>query len=385
MKKIRALGMWLLFLTKRLYKKPAFLGILIVIPIVIFTYSLTAQQDSGMMTIVLAAEAPENQLSRSLIQELSNSSEVIRFITDKSAMAAEEMVYNGVADAAWIISADIEQELNDFVSGRYTGRGFVKVIVREETIPVLLTEEKLSGQLFICCARTCFIEHLRSNENVLSDLTDEQIGQYFDGISIDNDIFSYSSIDSPTPGSGSKNYLLMPLRGILSVLVMIAAMAAAIFYISDERNGLFSWINIRLKPFVEFGYQFIVVSNVMLFVLVSFIASGISIGLLREVYSALLYVICCSVFGQTMRLLCRNSKVIGMIMPILAMAMLVICPVFISLTDLKLLQLLFPPTYYLNGLYNSAYLAYMCVYIIVLCAFCAGISSLSKRTKFLSK
>ena len=384
MKKVRALGMWLLFLTKRLYKKPAFLGILIVIPLVIFTYSITAQQDSGMMTIVLATDAPENQLAQSLINELSNSSEVIRFITDKSTTAAEEMVHNGVADAAWIISPNIEQEIKEFVSGRYTGRGFVKVIVREETIPVLLTEEKLSGQLFICCARTCFIEHLRSNENVLSDLTDEQIGQYFDGISIDDDIFSYASMDSATDAE-PKNYLLMPLRGILSILVIIAAMAAAIFYISDERNGLFSWINIRLKPFVEFGYQFIVVSNVMLFVLVSFIASGISIGLLREVYSALLYVICCSVFGQTMRLLCRNSKVIGMIMPILAMAMLVICPVFISLTDLKLLQLLFPPTYYLNGLYNSAYLAYMCVYIIVLCAFCAGISSLSKRTKFLSK
>lgn len=379
MKKVRVLLLWLLLLTKRLYKKPAFLVILIVIPAVIFAYGLTAQQDSGMMTIVLSAEAPEDALSGSLIRELSNSSDVIRFICEQDANTAEEMVYNGAADAAWIILSSIKEDLEAFASGHYTGKGFVRVVAREETVPLLLANEKLSGRLFIYCAKTCFVQHLRQGEAVLEDVSDEDIIKYFDGITFDGELFSYSYISDSKPKSNAMNYLLMPVRGILSILVLIGAMAAAMFYIADDSEGLFSWISLRKKPFVELGCQIIALTNIMAVVLIAIIAADLHVHIFRELLAAALYVLCCAVFGQLIRLLCRNRQSIGMLMPILAMLMLVICPVFISIPGLKPIQLLFPPTYYLNAVYNSAYLSYMVLYTVALWVIYKCTSRVRKR------
>ncbi len=364
MKKIRGILLWLLLLTKRLYKKPAFLVILIVIPAVIFAYGLTAQEESGMITIILSAESPEDALSGSLIRELIDSSDLIRFICEKDAETAEEMVYNGAADAAWIILSSIEEDLVAFASGHYTGKGFVRVVAREETVPLLLANEKLSGKLFIHSAKSCFIQHLRNEEAALNDVSDEDIIRYFDGVTFEDELFSYSYISKSKPNSNAINYLLMPVRGILSILVLIGAMSAAMFYIADDSDGLFSWISLRKKPFVELGCQIIALSNIMAVVLIAIIAADLHVCIFRELLTAALYVLCCAIFGQLIRLLCGNRQSIGMLMPILAMLMLVICPVFISIPGLKTVQLLFPPTYYLNAVYNTDYLLYMVLYTV---------------------
>lgn len=366
MKRVRNLLLWLLLLTKRLYKKPAYIAIMLIIPVVIFAYSLTARQDSGMLTIVLSAQMPEDSLSASIINELIDSSNVIRFIGEKDADAAESMVYNGAADAAWIVSADIEEEMKAFVSGHYTGKGFVRVVIREETVPLLLANEKLSGRLFVHCARKCFVEHLRQEDRLSNDLSDEVLAAYFDGVSFKDDLFSYSYITASQADSNAGNYLLMPVRGILSIIVLIGAMAAAMFYITDDQEGLFSWINLRRKPYVELGCQLITVSNIMAVVVIALFAAKLQVSVFRELLVAILYVVCCAVFGQLTRILCHNRQTIGMLMPLLAMVMLVFCPVFISFPGLKAIQLLFPPTYYLNAVYNTSYMFYMVLYTIVL-------------------
>lgn len=369
MKKMRILLLWLLLLTKRLYKKPAFWAILIIIPVVVFAYGLTAREDSGMLTVVLSAQNTEDLFSNAVIDELKGSSDIIRFIVKEDPSVAEEMVHNGAADAAWILSSSAKEDLESFVRGRYTGKGFVRVVVREETVPLILVNEKLSGQLFMHSAKACFLQYLREDD-ALNGLTDAEIVRYFDGVSIEDDLFSYSYISKSDNNENSRNYLLMPVRGILSILVTIGAMAAAMFYIADESEGLFSWISLRRKGYVELGCQVIALSNIMAVVLIAIIAAGIHVQILKELLLSTMYVLCCAVFGQFIRMLFRTRQWIGMVMPFLAVIMLVICPVFVSLPGLKPLQMLFPPTYYLNAVYNNAYFLYLTLYTLVLWIMC---------------
>lgn len=365
MKKLKFLLIWLLMLTKRLYKKPAFWAILIIIPIVIFAYGLTAQEDSGMITVVLSAEDPDNAFSASLIDELKDSSDVIRFTVKEDPSVAEEMVYNGAADAAWIVSSSAREDLKAFVSGHYSGKGFVRVVVREDTVPLLLANEKLSGQLFVHSAKACFLEYLR-DDPALADVSDAGIMGYFDSLSIEDDLFLYDYVSGSQNSDNARNYLLMPVRGILSVVVLIGAMAAAMFYIADDSDGLFSWISLRKKTYAEFACQVIALGNIMAVVLIAIFAADLHVSIFRELLVSALYVLCCAAFGQLVRIICRTGQCIGMVMPILAIVMLVVCPVFISLPGLKPLQMLFPPTYYLNAIYNNTYLVYFVFYTLII-------------------
>lgn len=370
MRKIRIVLMWLWLLTKRLYKKPAFLILLVSVPLIVFGYSLSAQEESGMMTIVVAVEDSTDPFSQSLISELQESSNVIRFMQDDDPVKARQMVYDGVVDAAWIFPEDIEQQIYDFVAGTYTGQGFISVIVREETVSLMLTNEKLSGKLFVSCARNCFLQYFRQNAPEMDSLTDEQILAYFDGVTFDESLFSFSYVDSSVENENSMNYLLMPVRGILAVLIVIGGMATAMFYTTDDREGLFSWISLRNKPFVELGYQAISLTNITAVVLIALCAAGLSVGILRELLSAVLYILCCSVFCQLLRLWCGGVRVTAMVLPVLIIAMITVCPIFFSVPAMKYVQLLFPPTFYINAIYNYKYLLYMLVYsLIVKCLY----------------
>ena len=60
------------------------------------------------------------------------------------------------------------------------------------------------------------------------------------------------------------------------------------------------------------------------------------------------------------------SGALVLLLPVIAILMLVVCPVFISLPGLKYLQFVFPVSYYLYAVYDWIYLLHMIVYTFVL-------------------
>ena len=51
--------------------------------------------------------------------------------------------------------------------------------------------------------------------------------------------------------------------------------------------------------------------------------------------------------------------ILVMLIPFLSLLMIGICPIFFDLSFLKIFQLIFPPTYYLKGIYENSYFLYM--------------------------
>lgn len=358
MEKMRKFLVWFWLLTKRLYKKPSFIALLLLIPVVVFGYSLAAQGNSGMMTIAVCCEDPADDFSAALRDELASSGGVIRFLTDLDKEEAEQMVCDGVVDALWIIHDDIRNDVMEYVSGSYAGQGFVTVVVREKTVPLMLANEKLSAKLFVRCARLCFLNYFRENAPEFDDMTDDQILTNFDNVQFADSLFSFSYVD-PVSQQRALNYLMLPVRGILAILVLVSGFAASMYYISDQKEGLFSRVSLRHRPFAELLYQIICVGNVMLFVMIALLACGWHVGILKELLTSVMYVFCCAVFCCLLRLICRNTVALATVMSVLTVIMLVVCPVFVSIPALKTLGFLFPPTYYINAAYNWSYLVYM--------------------------
>lgn len=355
---------WGSLLSKRLYKKPSFIALLLLIPLIVCGYNLAAHEDSGMITIVVGCEDPSDVFSSALRKELSDSSNIIRFIGNDDLEKCRRMVSDGVVDAAWIIDDDIELHISDYVAGQYTGHGFVEVIVREQTVPLILANEKLSASLFARCARTCYLQYFRINAPEMDTLSDDEILAFFDGVTFDDDLFVFSYVDHHAVPK--LNYLTMPVRGMLAVLVFVSGLAAAMYYASDDQEGLFFWVRTDHKQHVQFGYLFVCVGNIALFVLLALVFSSNCSAFLIELIAIALYVVCCCVFCQLLQLVFNTGRVMAVLFPILAILSLVACPVFIALPSLKWVSLALPPTYFINSIYNTSYLFYMLVYIALL-------------------
>ncbi|MBP3435367.1 MAG: ABC transporter permease [Clostridia bacterium] len=376
---MRRLWMWFLLLNKRLYKKATFVILLLLIPLMILALNVVAQQDSGFVTIALAQDDPADAVSSEIVSKLISDQRVIRFVNCETSEAAQALVSARRADAAWVFPDAMQERLETFLKTRRNKEPVVTVFLREETVPLLLSHEKLAGALYKQCAPMLYRSYARGRTPELDGVSDEKLMSYYHGFEQKNALFQFAYPDETVrqDGDNAGGYLVTPLRGLLSIFVLLGGLAAAMFYMQDERRGVFSWVKQSRLTAVSAACQGIAVLNLSVVMLLSLLAIGMTVSLPRELVLLVLYILCCTAFCSLLSQLCRCVNVLGMVTPPLIVCMVVICPVFFNLGALRRLQFLFPPTYYLNAVHSDRYIVYGVVY----CVICAALSFLLSRVR----
>lgn len=348
---------WLL--TKRLYKKPAFLALLALIPLLLVLFGFVAGQESGMVTVVLACEK-EEPLSLQVMQALEEGTELIRFLRDRTPAEAEELVRYGKADAAWIFPEGLQEKVDRFVAEPVAENAPVRVLQREDSVLLRITREKLSAAIFACCSRSLFLQYAKDNGLTLSR---EELLARYEAASPGTTLFDFSATGG---GQVQQGYLTVPVRGLLAVVLALCGLATAMFEMQDRRLGTFGWVALRKRGMVELGCQLVSVVHVAAVCFLGLVLTGMGGHWLRELAVHGLYSLCVAGFAMVLRRLCPGEKTLAVLLPVLVVVMVGLCPVFFDIAELGGLQLLLPPTYYIRGLYSNAWLGYM--------GLCCGVS-----------
>lgn len=365
------LWMWFRLLTKRLYKKPTFLAILLLIPALVLGYGAAAQGDSGMITVALAQKEAD-PVAESMIQSLDGSSQLIRYQICDDAQTAEDLVRGGKADMAWIFHGDMEAGLKKFVSQPKEKNAVVTVLLREDNVSLRLAREKLSGALYHALSQQIYISYIREHVPEFDGLSQAELMEYYHKQEMTDQLFAFNESDAALENVQTVHYLTAPVRGLLAVVIALCGMATAMYYLQDTRRGTFAWVSTGRLPAVELGCQLVSLVNVAAVVLLALALSGQAGSFLPELLTALLYCPCCAAFSMLLRRLCGSVRMLATLLPLLVVLMLVLCPVFFDLGDLRSFQYLLPPTYFIQGTYNAKYLLYMAGYTGI----CLGLYSL---------
>jgi hypothetical protein len=350
---MRKLFVWLAMLTKRQFKRPAFVCLLILIPVLVFGYTALTQGQSGAVTVALAYQS-EDALAQMLCDKLENESMLIRFIFCDT-MQAEDLVKTGKADAAWIFPEDTQAALKNFVQGNY--KPFIRVVERESSTSMLLSREKLAAAVFTAGSEMFYESYLRENVQDLADVPVEMLMEHYHGIMMDGALFQFEDITGAAEQlADQKSYLLSPLRGILGVLAAVCAMAVSMHYCHDLEKGVFSWVREDRRPILELLSQLISLFSLLAISALCLAATGLTENLWRELLLLFVYGFSCAGFGMLLRVLLKNRKGIATALPMISVVMLAVCPVFFNLEVLRYWAMLLPATYYINGTTNAAYL-----------------------------
>ncbi len=377
---MKRLAKWFWLLNKRLYKKPIFLILLVLVLLAAVLLQIAAREDSGFAHIVLVQEDPTDEISSQIVSDLQTSAQLMRYTVCETLSDAISMVENGSADTVWVFEEDMQEKINRFVQTGSKRDKAVTVYVREETVPLHLAQERLSVTLYRYCSSALYISYVRENVPSLDHLTDAQLQTYFDEYDMDGELFAHETPEGEefykTQDTG---YLMAPLRGLLSVLVLLCAMAATMFYVQDAAAGTFAWVPLQYKPFAAFGSQIIATLNVSVAMLISLYATGIATTLTREIVLVLLYAVCCTLFCMVLHQMFHDIRVYGAIIPLCMVLVIGVCPVFFDLKELEMLQILFPTSYYIKSTYNSNFVWYMVLYAVALAVLYVGLRKLLKR------
>lgn len=354
---------WIYLLTKRLYKKMTFLLILLLIPVIVLGIGAIARQESGFVKIALAQEDASDELSGEIINELKESSQLILYTCYDSPSAAADAVKSGKADAAWIFPKETKSRIELFTKNQNPDNYIVTVLEREENVLLKLSHEKLSGVIYKHCARTMYINYVRENVEVLYYVDDDRLMDYYESYKTGSNLFSFTLPDSETVVPVMEvDYLTAPLRGLLGIMIVVCGIAAALFYLKDEKNGVFALFRASKKPLIEAACLMVALISVGIAVIIALLFAGVAVSFFRELWIMALYVIICTLFCMLIRRLTCSIKQLATVLPLLIVSLIVVCPVFFDFDFAKSLQLLLPTTYYINSVYNNMYIYYSLIY-----------------------
>lgn len=358
-----------LLFAKRFWRKPTFVLLLLLIPAVTVALGVVAKEESAFIHVALARETDSETASKA-IEALTADGTLMRFTVCDTPEEAVNRVIGGAADAAWIFTADVELATDELAAGREPQHVAVRIVERESNLLMRLSHEKLAGALYRTASRRTYVRYARTviDEAVLSDAV---LLENFDTAYKDMKLFDFSA---PTVGAAPEvGYLVAPVRGVLSVLMVLCAMTTALFFGQDEQKGTFAWVPLSRRPLTELACQAAAVVSVGAVAFAAMAVAGV-LGLWwREALLMLLYMVSCAWFAMLLRQLTVRLHRLAILIPVLAVGMLAVCPVFLEVGSLRSLQLLFPPTYYLYAAGNDRFAWYLLAYTAVLAVLTLGV------------
>lgn len=375
MTSLRKYYIWLYMLTKRLLKRWSFLFLIFLIPIIALVTMSAMNGESGVLHIVLCNEGKE-EIAENIIESIISRESVIRFSTSSSREDTEKMVINGNADAAWIFDDSFEKNLNKFTKG-IKSTPPIKIIEREESIPLNISKEILFGAIYKETSYRLYRNY--SEKNILANdtMSEKEIKSIYDSIENNNNVIEIEKLDAKTRKSNT-NYLTTPIRGILSLLILLCALASSMFFLNDKSKGTYDWLppKKQIWPSMASCLSASIISSIA--VLIIIFLSGISLGTAYEIAAMFLYIIALTGFCTIFSLVFRSYGTLGALIPGILIVSLILSPIFFNFKILRPVRLILPTYYYLQSVYNAKYLVNTLFYIVGTYSVCFIINSFKK-------
>ena len=360
MTNIKKLFIWYWMFTKRLFRRYSFILILLLIPIVIPCTKIAMEQDSGILTIALYSEDVGDAVVDEIITKLTTEDSIIRYEVYDDIDESVTAVQSQEVDAVWAFGDDMQKRIDEYSSGK-SKEPLVTVITARNQTNIQLANEKLFSMLHPYISYSTFENYVYSEGIISSAVSEETVRMHYDRHDYKGSIVKFSRLDATDEEILDENFLISPIRGILSLVIAMCSIAAAMYFLTDMTEGKYDWLSYRKRMAPAFGSCLSAAMVSSLAVLVALFASGIAVKLI-EIPAMIMYAFAVTSFALVMCTVFRSPGKLGSAIPGFLIIMVVMCPIFFNVNFLGWLRWFLPPYYYLNAITNADYIYYMAVY-----------------------
>lgn len=344
-------------LNKRLLKKASFLVVLLLIPVFTLLITLSAEQKSGIVHIALVAQDKNDAFSATLIEELSVPGKIVDYTLCDTEEDAQNLVRQGSVDAAWVILEDIQEGIEKIVQGKKAQ--LVRIYAAEDNVFVRASREKLFSTVFPHISYGVY-------QRFALPMTDQRSAEeYYNSFGDFGDIVELEFASQQVSNVDDASYLTSPLRGILASIMLLCGMAATLYFLTDDKRGVFSLMTPPQKCFVFLCNNLAALSISAVFVTVALLMSGSYTGFFRESVLMLFYVMASAVFCTLIGTFFNSPAKTVLMLPTVLILSLTLSPVFFNVKSFKFISLLLPPYYYLYGMGDMRYTAFLALYTLI--------------------
>lgn len=358
---------WFLLFNKRLFKKLSFVLTFLSVILIALFLKFTSTSESGIVTIALCPENPDDAYANELISKFTDEKTIIHFENYKSEKEARKALKSDSAQAVWIFKEDIPSIMEKAAKFEEPD-SVVKIIQSKDTIVLKFSREILFSRIFPIFSYEAYKSYVKNTAGI-NGVSEQTFKSYYNHFILPSSLVKITALDSEITGeneNNSRNLMLYPLRGMLAIWVLICAFSACLYFLQDFNKGTFVWVKKEHQFFLMLGMIFLAVTDACALFLVCIAIFGVFTNLAAEIISLLLYAAAVVFFSCFFLLLLRKIEALSCAVPAILIASLVFTPVYINLAGVNFISRLFPGYYYLNGIASPKYLLELLIYIAVL-------------------
>ena len=351
---------WILLFQKRILKKPMFQITILLIPILLFLLFTFNKSSDSLVRVALISG--NDEYSQNFVKDLLDSSNhVISYYQcyDESQMRKD--VLTGKAECGYIMPDDMPRKIAQFSSKKK--QGIITAIVKKESISTKIVNEIIYGRLFSKRAYPVLKDFINEKQpDRLTSAEDEKMYDAFSKYLIEPLMFSFEYADGSkndllNNDDSSHNYYMLPVRGILSVLILVSSMSGVLMLSNDDRKNTWGFIRLSKRPAFNYFYIFMSILPIVICSLAAIFITGISTNVLNEIRLMVLYTLLLTGFSSLLKALIKNIYVLCSLIPVTVLLSLIICPVFIDIGSIvpqsRFVRLFLPTNYYLDSIYSG--------------------------------
>lgn len=350
-------------LLKQYIRKPECLLLLFSLPVLTILFSHVAKTEEQPIQAAcyipsvtrenfddVAADSDTTLQANTALSSLAHKLSMYDGLYTFRLCASEQEVYDAVAasraECGYIFSETLYEEL---LSGNL--KGLITTVASPSTTMLPVINETVYSLVFEDLALLSLERYLEEDSVVSTEYDilydDAMIEELYQKYMLGDSTFHFEYDGSPDDYRlTTTTVLLSPIRGLLSVLMLLSALTGAISYYRLAENPVFDTWKVRV------GCIFIPVLCTIPVMLLCIHFAGLSTGLGKEICLLILYAAACVLKTLILTLFIKKRVIFTSLLPLLILACLVFTPVFIDISvflpAMKPLSYLFLPYYYLR-------------------------------------
>ena len=352
---MKRMGMWLLLMTKRLMKKPSFVIILVLLPVILLMYRFIIRQDQGTLRACLYVREGSDGLAEQVADALVKADFAAKFYRVSSEDELYSDVIAGRAEVGYVLPKDLGQRF--FLKN---WGGAIRMVVSDTSQYAAFVNEFVTVKLYS-----------ESMEDMLADYLLNRSGLEFDEQQIRSVIREnlkkqaergsvielhyrdfYTNEEVSKEEVLAENYLTKPIRGTVALFVLLAGLAGLVFWFQDNAEGRFKVMSYEKRPVINYGSLLLPTLLAGTVGLVCIFIAGLAGNPLFEIGLMLLYCVFIAGVCELIRMAVPSVNAICAAIPILAIGSYLCCPIVLDLKKtvpvVTYLRKILPPDYYLQ-------------------------------------
>ena len=352
---------YFLLFTKRLFQKPIYLFVLLLLPCFSYFYSQSTINQDDSLNVALYIEG-EDELAKSIVADLLVLDSQVNFyeVTDYETLTQD--VITRKAECAYIFPDDLSELLDE-----QKKKDIITVLHAPSSILMPISNEIVFSSLFRHYAKNILLDYALNYEAFdsydVQEMTEELQSSYEHYMTEEVPYeFKFTTLGKETSlEQSSVSLIISPIRGIFAVLMFLTALFSVVDWFKDQKKQIFLAVSYAKKPFVSMLSILVPTLFCGIFGQISLLLSHTYTDFLHETVYFLTYLIFVVGFCYFIKSFFRNGFYFSGIIPVFTMGSLIFAPVFFDFGSLfpifKLLEHLFLPAYFLNSFFVSGYYA----------------------------